>query len=143
MSRSSEDVFLLRYDVDSNVMPFGAYQQAAHTAVSAAGVEYPDSGTVLLKPNATVLFKPEKRIATHPGFLAGMVDGLVESGVGTDRIVIADGQSGEQKDAGQTWENSGYLAAAEGASVTLKELNDQPKRDVTVPNWEVFDKLPL
>ena len=103
----------------------------------------PAFGTVLLKPNATVLFPAVKRIVTHPGFQAGVVDTLVEQGVGPERIVIGDGQSGENPDDDKTWKGAGYTDMVESRGVALLPFNDTDTRSVEVPGAEVFESFPV
>ena len=80
---------------------------------------------------------------THPGFLAGMLDVLIEKGVAPERLVVADGQSGEQEDNGHTWEGAGYTRMAKDRGVRLVALNDAPCKTVAVPGGVVFEEYPI
>ena len=143
MRIDSEKVYLFRTGIKGNEAPFEAYRDLAHSALRRVDLAVPEEGTVLLKPNATVLFPAEKRIVTHPGFLAGMADALVEKGVDAGRLVVADGQSGEQPEEGKTWKGAGYMRMADSRKLTLAELNDRPSRNVPVPGGVVFDAYPI
>ncbi|MDE3001255.1 MAG: DUF362 domain-containing protein [Gemmatimonadota bacterium] len=143
MRIDSERVYLFRAGIEVNEAPFEAYRDLAHEALRRVGLALPEDGTVLLKPNATVLFPAEKRIVTHPGFLAGMADALVEKGVDAGRLVVADGQSGEQPENGNTWKGAGYTRMADSRKLTLTELNDRPSRNVPVPGGVVFEAYPI
>lgn len=136
-------VYLFRAQIEGNEAPFEAYRDLAHAALRHVDLALPEEGTVLLKPNATVLFPAEKRIVTHPGFLAGMADALMEKGVDAGRLVVADGQSGEQPENGNTWKGAGYTRMADSRELTLTELNDRPSRNVPVPGGVVFDAYPI
>ncbi|MCY3766693.1 MAG: DUF362 domain-containing protein, partial [Gemmatimonadetes bacterium] len=143
MRIDSDRVYLFRAQIEGNEAPFEAYRDLAHAALRHVDLALPEEGTVLLKPNATVLFPAEKRIVTHPGFLAGMADALVEKGVDAGRLVVADGQSGEQPENGNTWKGAGYTRMADSRELTLTELNDRPSRNVPVPGGVVFDAYPI
>lgn len=143
MRIDSERVYLFRTGIEGNEAPFEAYRDLAHEALRRVDLALPEEGTVLLKPNATVLFPAEKRIVTHPGFLAGMADALVEKGVDAGRLVVADGQSGEQTESGNTWKGAGYTTMADSRKLTLTELNDRPSRNVPVPGGVVFEAYPI
>ncbi|MFQ6078199.1 MAG: DUF362 domain-containing protein, partial [Thermodesulfobacteriota bacterium] len=45
---------------------------------------------IVLKPNITVPERPESGIVTHPAFVAGIIDYFKDSGLGADRIAIAE-----------------------------------------------------
>lgn len=138
-----QKVYIARKPIGDNEADFAVYRALARLAVGAAEFDLPAEGPVLLKPNATVLFPPEKRIITHPGFLAGMIDALTDKGIGADRLVVAEGQSGEQPDHGHTWEKCGYAPALRRAGVRLQPLNDAPSRRVPVPDGVVYDEFPI
>ena len=143
MRIDGDKVYLFRAEITGNEAPFEAYRDLAHEALRILDLALPEAGTVLLKPNATVLFPAQKRIVTHPGFLAGMADALVEKGVDACRLVVADGQSGEQPDSGNTWKGAGYTKMAVGRKLTLTALNDRPSRRVPVPGGVVFEAYPI
>lgn len=110
-------VYVHRTEINRAEAPFERYRDLAYTALNTLDLPLPTEGKILLKPNATVLYPPEKRIVTHPGFLAGMLDALVDRGVSSERLVVGDGQSGEQPDHGRTWEGAGYTDMAAGRGV--------------------------
>ena len=143
MRIDGDKVYLFRAEITGNEAPFEAYRDLAHEALRNVDLALPEAGPVLLKPNATVLFPAQKRIVTHPGFLAGMADALVGKGVDASRLVIADGQSGEQPDSGNTWKGAGYTKMAASRKLTLTALNDRPSRRVPVPGGVVFEAYPI
>ena len=143
MRIDGDKVYLFRAEITGNEVPFEAYRDLAHEALRILDLALPEAGAVLLKPNATVLFPAQKRIVTHPGFLAGLADALVEKGVDASRLVVADGQSGEQPDSGNTWKGAGYTKMAVGRKLTLTALNDRPSRRVPVPGGVVFEAYPI
>ena len=52
---SPDRVYVYRTEIDAAEAPFSHYQKLAYEALSQLEVALPDTGTVLLKANATVL----------------------------------------------------------------------------------------
>ncbi len=138
-----EAVYLLYSPIDDDHAPFATYRDLAYKALGALELDLPANGSILLKPNATVLYPPDKRVITHPGFLAGLLDTLLEGGVEAQRLVVGDGQSGEHSKHGHTWALAGYSGALDGRGVRLAELNRFPSRRVDVPDGVVYDQYPI
>ena len=137
-------VYLARSPIDRADAPFATYRELAYRTLAALEVPLPAAGNILLKPNATVLYPPEKRVITHPGFVGGLLDALRDQGVSAERMVVADGQSGENPTAGHTWELCGYRAMAEERGVRLAEMNtDEDSRVVEVADGVVYERYPL
>ncbi|OGG52300.1 MAG: hypothetical protein A3F84_23360 [Candidatus Handelsmanbacteria bacterium RIFCSPLOWO2_12_FULL_64_10] len=143
MKIDADKVYLYRVEIDRAEAPFEAYRDLAYRALSKVDLNLPAEGAVFLKPNATVLFPAEKRIVTHPGFLAGMLDALMEKGVGRERLAVGDGQSGEQPDRGNTWEGAGYRGMLAGRGARLAALNETATRTVEAPGGVVFKEYPV
>ena len=143
MQTRVDQVYLYRTRIDRVEAPFEQYRALAYDALNRVDLPLPVAGKILLKPNATVLYPPEKRIVTHPGFLAGMVDALVEAGVGAERLAVGDGQSGEQPDHGHTWKGAGYAQMAARRGVSLLALNEAESRSVAVPGGVVYEAYPI
>ena len=97
MRIEADQVYFCGTHIDDAEAPFEAYRKLAMDALDRVQLDLPEKGKILLKPNATVLYDADKRIVTHPGFLGGILDALSERGVTSDRMVVADGQSGEQQ----------------------------------------------
>ena len=98
MRIESDTVYVYRTPVEGSEAPFEPYRDLANAALAKLEIDIPDDGEVTLKPNATVLFPPEKRIITHPGFLAGLIEALVDKGLSPQRMRVAVGNSGENED---------------------------------------------
>jgi len=143
MRVNPERVYLYCSEIDSSEAPFAHYQKLAYEALSRLDVALPETGTVLLKANATVLYPAEKRIATHPGFLAGMADALIEKGVAVERIVVGDGQSGENVERGFTWQGAGYAEMISARKMRLAEMNGMETASVPAPDGVVFSDFPI
>ena len=60
-----------------------------------------------------------------------------------ERIVIGDGQSGENPDDDKTWKGAGYTDTVESRGVALLPFNDTDTRSVEVPGAEVFESFPV
>ncbi len=140
---NTDTVYLFRTNITTNIAPFNQYRSLAREGFSRLDFDLPDTGTILLKANATVLFPADERIITHPGFLAGIADVLIDHGVSPDRIVFGDGQSGEQEDKGHTWVGAGYREAADGLGVRLSEMNGTETRWVDVPDHGICNRYPI
>jgi uncharacterized protein (DUF362 family) len=136
-------VYILRKTIHGNTAPHSDYRELAARALSGLDLELPKEGSVLLKPNATVLYEPDMRIITHPGFLLGIIDALGRKGISPERIIVGDGQSGENKKHNHTWETAGYRQAVDEAGVTLAVLNDSDSTEVDVPGGVVFSAYPF
>ncbi len=143
MKIEADRVYLCRAEIDRAEAPFERYRDLAYDALNRVDLPLPAEGKILLKPNATVLYPAEKRIVTHPGFLGGMIDALVEKDVDAERLVVGDGQSGEQPDHGRTWEGAGYAEMAVGRGVSLAALNEAESRSVSVPGGVVYREYPI
>ena len=76
MQLQNDTVYLARVPVDSNVGTAEQYRALARAALDPLELDLPTDGTIVLKANATVLFPADKRIITHPQFLAGLVGHL-------------------------------------------------------------------
>ena len=137
-------VYLARSPIDRADAPFATYRELAYRTLAALEVPLPAAGTILLKPNATVLYPPEKRVITHPGFVGGLLDALLDRDIPAERMVVADGQSGENPTAGHTWALCGYRAMTEARGVRLAEMNtDEDSRVVEVADGVVYERYPL
>ena len=138
-----DKVYIYSARIEQDEAPFAQYRSLAYAALNALELDLPSAGKVLLKPNATVLFPPEKRVITHPGFVGGMLDALVDKGVGRERLLVAEGQSGEQPASGHTWEVSGYREMLAQRRIPLTLLNGVETRPVEVPGGVVYSSYPL
>lgn len=143
MELNADAVYLARVSIAGNTAPFETYRELARAAVDALDLPVPDAGTVVLKPNATVLYPADKRIIVHPGFLAGLIESFGAKGVEPGRIEVGDGQSGEYPDEGHTWKLTGYTDAISGAGAVLLPFNDTPVRDIEVNDGVTYDRYPI
>jgi len=138
-----DKVYIAHTPIEGDTAPFATYQELAQRALGAAELPLPEEGTILLKPNATVLFPVDRRVITHPGFVAGMLDALVAGGIERERLLVAEGQSGEHPKNGHTWEKSGYTAMLAEREVALHELNNIERTPVDVPGGVVYKRLEM
>jgi len=143
MKIKPDTVYLYRVPITTDHAPFAAYRDLARAALRLLEPDLPAGGSILLKPNATVLFPADRRVITHPGFLAGMIEALVEKGVPRQRLVVAEGQAGEQPEHGHTWEKCGYQAMLAQQQVRLAVLNQVEARQVAVPGGVVYSHYPI
>lgn len=143
MKINPDAVYLYRVPIDTDEAPFERYRDLAKAALRAVDLDLPAQGNIVLKPNITVLFPATHRVITHPGFIAGMVEALVEKGVPRERLVVAEGQAGEQPENGHTWVKSGYQGMIAEQDVRLAVLNGVETRQVAVPGGVVYEQYPI
>ena len=143
MKLEDDVVYLARVPIDTNVAPGERYHELARAALDGLDLDLPASGTIVLKANATVLYPADKRIITHPHFLAGLVESFAAKGVAPSRIEVGDGQSGEHPEHGHTWKLCGYADAIADTGATLLPFNDTPVRDIEVRGGVVYDRYPI
>ena len=143
MQIEKDKVYMARTPVTDDSAPYETYRELAFRALSALDVPLPAAGTILLKPNATVLFPADKRVITHPGFVAGMLEALRGKGIENERLLLAEGQSGEQPQNGHTWQSSGYQAMIDAQQVPLNVLNNVECTPVDVPGGVVYQRLEM
>ena len=137
-------VYLARVPVAGDTAPPATYRQLARAALDGLDLPgLPERGTVLLKSNSTVLFPADKRVITHPAFLAGLAQGFAAKGVLPERIEVGDGQSGEHPDHGHTWKLAGYTDELAAVGARLVPFNDTPVRDIEVEGGVVFQRYPI
>ena len=143
MKIDNDVVYLARVPIDADVAPGERYRELARAALDGLDLDLPDSGTVVLKANATVLFPADNRIITHPDFLAGLVESFAAKGVAPSRIEVGDGQSGEHPEDNHTWKSCGYADAIADAGATLLPFNKTAVRDIEVDGGVIYDRYPI
>ena len=89
----------------------------------------PDPGDkVLIKPNVTIPTEPDSGIITHPAFVGGIVDYLLEIGVEPGHIAVGEG-IGTHVDMTVHFVHGGYEDLATEKGIQLANLNqDTPMR---------------
>ena len=143
MKIDTDRVYVYRVPISGNEAPTETYRNLAYTALSGLDLGVPKEGRILVKPNLTVLWPADRRIITHPGFVSGILDVLLEQGATQDRLVVADGASGENPKRGTSWEGAGYKAVADGYNATVKILTGEEARWMEVPGGVVYEKYPV
>lgn len=137
MKVESEKVYLYRTEINSTEVPTERYRELAYAALSRLDLALPQTGTVVLKPNITITAKPETRIITHPGFIAGMLQALIEKGVATERLVVTEGYGRKAK---EKWSEAvGYADVLAEFGLPLTDLNRSEPVAVKVPGGVVYD----
>ena len=88
MQMNPDKVYLARAPIARAAAPFETYRELAQRTLAALDFPLPGAGTVVVKPNATVLFPPDKHVITRPGFVGGLLDALLGRGVAAERLVV-------------------------------------------------------
>lgn len=107
------------------------------------GLELPPLGPVILKPNVTLAEPPERRITTHPGFVAGVIDGLVEAGVEAARIQLVEALPADDASGSESLAASGYSEVMQSRGVSFSLTDWADATDVHVPGGVVHRRLPI
>ncbi len=163
-------VYLYRTAADSDQVPFEDYKRLAYEALSRLELDLPQEGTIAFKPNITIPAAPDTRIITHPGFIVGMLQRLLDLGVAADRLVVMEGYGPRDRQAETRNRQrrsmhkphqhrahrqhahaprpplpqaSGYEDALARLGLTLTNHDDTDGVDVPLPEGVVFRNLRL
>jgi uncharacterized protein (DUF362 family) len=141
MRPAPDTVYLYRTPTDTITPPLEHYADLAYQALSRLDLDLPATGTVMLKPNITIPEPPDSRIIAHPGFILGMLRYLLEAGVGSDRLMVAEVQNAKDYDH---WAGvSGYAEMLAPLGLSLTALQSMEGISVPVPGGVVFDQFLL
>ncbi|HJP31051.1 MAG TPA: DUF362 domain-containing protein [Candidatus Latescibacteria bacterium] len=139
MRLDMECVYLYRTDVEGTTAPFERYREFAREALQRLELPLPETGTILLNPNITVPAAPDSRIITHPGFIAGLVDALLEQGADQDQLLVGEGYG--HKKRGHWAQLSGYTQGLGRVGLELIDLDLAGGVEVAIPGGVVFPQL--
>jgi len=123
--------------------PSGAFTTAARSVLDLLRPEI-DKPKVTLKPNVVHGVSPDSGITVHPGFLRGVVEYLVASGIDASAISVAEGGGGEEsRDMREHYANVGYDVLQDELGFRLVDLNADDYVRVDIPDGVVFDQMPI
>lgn len=123
--------------------PAEAFTTASRALLDLLGPEI-DKPSVTLKPNVVHGVSPDSGITVHPGFLRGIVEYLIASGIDASAISVAEGGGGEEsRDMGEHYANVGYDVLRDELGFQLVDLNADDYVRVDIPNGVVFDQMPI
>mgnify|MGYP003968829273 FL=1 len=132
-------VYIYRTDISTDTAPFEHYREFAATALRHLDLPLPATGTILLNPNVTITAPADQRITTHPGFVAGLVDVLLERGIERERLIVGEGHG---KPDEQEWARvSGFTDGLAPLGLDLINLDNAGGIEVDIPDGVVFQKL--
>ena len=106
----------------SDPVGWDAYRAAAREAMSAMQIEL-DGEKAVIKPNVTVGEKyadPDTGIGTHPGFVHGMFDHLVEHGGRRSAVYVLEDPRNADDNAPRHWRGTGYDTLAQDTGIKLR-----------------------
>lgn len=139
MKQEAGKVYFYRVDVEGAEAPFERYRELASLALGGLDLGLPEEGTVLINPNVTMLASADSRIITHPGFVAGILDALIEKGVATERVVVGEGHGHGDR---EPWaRETGYAAGLEPYGLELVDVDESGGVTVEIPGGVVFRQL--
>lgn len=123
--------------------PTEAFTTASRTLLGLLRPEI-DKPKVTLKPNVVHGVSPDSGITVHPGFLRGIVEYLIDTGIDASRISVAEGGGGEEsRDMGEHYANVGYDVLSDELGFDLVDLNAGDYVRVDIPDGVVFDQMPI
>ncbi len=103
-----------------------------------------DKPKVTLKPNVVHGVSPDSGITVHPGFLRGIAEYLIDSGIAPGAISVAEGGGGEEsRDMREHYANVGFDTLADELGVNLVDLNADDYVRVDIPTGHVFKQMPI
>lgn len=103
-----------------------------------------DKPKVTLKPNVVHGVSPDSGITVHPGFLRGVAEYLIESGIEPSAISVAEGGGGEEsRDMREHYANVGFDVLADELGFSLVDLNADDFVRVDIPDGRVFKQMPI
>lgn len=99
---------------------------------------------VTLKPNVVYGVTPDSGITVHPGFLRGVAEYLIDTGIAPDSISVAEGGGGEEdRDMREHYANVGFDKLADELGINLVDLNADEYVRVDIPDGRVFKQMPI
>ncbi len=103
----------------------------------------PLKNRVAIKPNVTVPADGDSGIVTHPNFVAGIIDYLLEMGISAGDIMVAEGGGSGLPPHGmdEHYGQSGYIGMAQGRGVRLVNLNGDESISVQLPQAEILKEI--
>ena len=119
------------------------FERAARTALEAMELEIDDE-RVVVKPNVTsgeMFADPDSGITTHPRFVKGMLDYLLDHGAEADRTTIVEDPRDTDDDEPRHWRGTGYLEVVESTGVGLRFPTTASCVSRPVPDPLVFANL--
>lgn len=103
-----------------------------------------DKPKVTLKPNVVHGVSPDSGITVHPGFLRGVVEYLLDSGISASAISVAEGGGGEEnRDMAEHFANVGFDTLRDELGFDLVDLNAGDYVRVDIPDGQVFKQMPI
>lgn len=103
-----------------------------------------DKPKVTLKPNVVHGVSPDSGITVHPGFLRGIVEYLIDSGIKPGSISVAEGGGGEEsRDMREHYANVGFDVLRDELGFDLIDLNANDYVRVDIPGGHVFKQMPI
>ena len=139
MILQADRVYVYSVDVEGSEAPFERYRDLASQALRRLELSLPAAGTVVINPNVTIKATPDSRITTHPGFVAGILDALLDKGVAPERLLVGEGYG--EDDRAEWAALSGYTAALQPFGMELVDLDRAGGVDVEIPDGVVFERL--
>jgi uncharacterized protein (DUF362 family) len=135
-------VLVLRRPLDGPV-DWEDFRAAARHALRAMRVEL-EGESVVIKPNVTSgerFADPGSGVTTHPGFVQGMAEYLLEHGARRGRVSVVEDPRDTDDNHPRNWANTGYDLAAARTGMRLLTPKTYTCVKRKVPNPHAFEQL--
>lgn len=119
------------------------FARAAGAALEAMELEIDDE-RIVVKPNVTsgeMFADPDSGITTHPRFVHGVLDYLLDHGAVADRTTMVEDPRDTDDDEPRHWRGTGYLEVADSTGVGLRFPTTASCVARSVPDPLVFPTL--
>jgi uncharacterized protein (DUF362 family) len=121
------------------------FQRAGREVLAALRVELEGERPVF-KPNVTAgqaWSGPDTGVTTHPGFVEGMIDYLLEHGGSRGEMFVVEDPHSVREDSLRTWVNTGYPEVAARTGCKLREPLGFNCTRMQVPNPLIHHWIPV
>jgi uncharacterized protein (DUF362 family) len=121
------------------------YHRAARQAMTAMRIEL-EGEALVIKPNVTVgeeYANPDSGITTHPGFVHGLIDYVLEGGYPPERLSILEDPRNSNDDEPRHWQGTGYPEVRDRTGAVLHSPTVETCVTRTVPRPFCHPELPV
>lgn len=107
--------------------------------LTGAGVAFPHSGSVFLKPNIVIGASARESITTDPHFISELIRLLLEAGV--SKVFVGDSSAGYIKSS-ETFQVTGMAQAVVDAGGILVNIDDPAERtEIPLPDSDILESI--
>jgi uncharacterized protein (DUF362 family) len=119
---NNPDVVLISQKQVSDAVSWEDFRQASWQIMQAMQIEIQDEN-VVFKPNVTIgerFANPDTGITTHPGFIQGSIEYLLQHGARRGKIYILEDPRNSDDNIPRHWRDTGYRKLSEQTGAKLR-----------------------